>query len=197
MFNLLIKIGAFCVFPLAAGIFVLGDKMISIVFKPEYLDALPVLWIMIIFTAINIFANPTGLVLQSLEQIQINLYSKIFAIYNLIAELLVIQKYGVIGVVLVTCSATLMKNIYLYYYAKKYTGLRIDWHGLTAITTNAALMAIFIFPLRLFVNNFLSLALVTLIGITIYLLAAWRNKAFKNEERKWLNRLLPKPVFVF
>lgn len=197
MFNLLIKIGAFCVFPLAAGIFVLGDKMISIVFKPEYLDALPVLWIMIIFTAINIFANPTGLVLQSLEQVQINLYSKIFAIYNLIAELLVIQKYGVIGVVLVTCSATLMKNIFLYYYAKKYTGLIIDWLGLMKITINASLMAIFIYPMRSFINNLASLALVACIGIIVYFFVAWCNKSFKEQERKWLNRLLPKPIFVF
>ncbi len=47
MFNLLVKIGAFCVFPLAAGIFVLGDKMIIFVFKPDYLPAEPILWVLI------------------------------------------------------------------------------------------------------------------------------------------------------
>lgn len=197
MFNLLVKIGAFFLFPLAAGIFVLGDKMIAIVFKPEYLDALPILWILTVSVVIGIFTAPTGFVLLAIEKAQIGFYSKIFAVYNLLAELLVIQMYGVIGVVLVTCSAGIMKNLFIYYHARKYVGLRVDWRGLSTVAVNATLMSGFLLILRPLATGFLSLALVAVVGGSGYLLCSWANKAFSPLERGWVNRVAPRPVFVF
>lgn len=197
MFSLLLKIGAFCVFPLVAGIFALSDKMIAIVFKPEYLVAQPILWIIIISTAIGVYSAPTWLVLQALEKIQINFYSKIFAVYNLVAELLVIQRFGVIGVVLVTCSAAIMRDIFCYYFAKKYAGLSMDWRGLSTITLNAASMALVLWLLRPLATDLSSLAMVASAGMAVYLLASWGNKAFSTQERDWINRVAPRPLFVF
>jgi O-antigen/teichoic acid export membrane protein len=197
MFNFLLKIGAFCVFPLAAGMFVLGDKMVSIIFKADYLPGLPILWVLVTFAAINIVAPPTGLVLQAIERVEINLYSKIFAVYNLIAELIVVQWFGVMGVVLVTCSAVLMKNMFSYYFVRKYTAMSVDWRSLCVIATNAFIMAMVLWPLRAFVVDFLSLSLVSCLGILIYSLSAWLNKAFSSRERDWINRIVPHPVFVF
>jgi O-antigen/teichoic acid export membrane protein len=197
MFNLLVKIGAFCVFPLAAGMFVLGDKMITIVFKPEYIAAKPILWIIMIFTAVNVFAQPTGLVLKALEKVQIILFSRVFAIYNLIVELLVIQWFGVIGVVLVTCSAIFMVNVFEYHFAKKYAGLYVDWHGLMAISINATVMAICLWPVRNVPTGFLSLILVVSVGLVVYLLCSRLNRAFNHQERSWINRVMPRPAFIF
>ncbi len=197
MFNLLVKIGAFCVIPLAAGMLVLGDKMIAIVFKPEYLTAKWILWLLMAFTTINIFAQPTGLVLQAVEQVQINLYSKIFAIYNLVVELLVIQWFGVTGVVLVTCSAVLFKNLFCYYYAKKYAGLRIDWRSLGTIAANAVIMMLVLWPLRQFVDTFVSLSAVVVVGMLVYLVSSWYNKAFNSQERGYINRIVGWPVCGF
>jgi len=197
LFNLLVKISAFSAFPLAAGMFVLGDKMIAIVFKPEYLVALPILLTLVIFTAINVFADPTGLVLQATEQVQIILYSKIFAVYNLVLEVLVIRWFGVMGVVLVTCSAVLMKNLYCYLHVKRYAGVRADWGGLFAIATNAVVMSLVLWPLRSLVTGLWSLMLTICIGVVVYLLVSWINKAFNAQERSWVNRVSPRPVFVF
>lgn len=197
MFNLLVKIGAFCVFPLVVGIFVLSDKMITIVFKQDYLAAKPILWVLTVFTAINIFAGPMSLVLQAIEQVQINLYSKIFAFYNLVVELLVIQWFGVMGVVLVTCSAILMKNLFCYYFTKKYIGVYIDWRGLYTISANASLMALALWFLRSIVTDSYSLATVAVAGLIVFLLASWFNKAFSSQERDWINRIMSRPSFVF
>jgi len=197
MFNLLVKIGAFCVLPVAAGVFALGDKMIAIVFKPEYLVAQPILWVMIVSTAIGVYSLPTGLVLQAIEKVQINFYSKIFAVYNLVAELLVIQRFGVIGVVLVTCSANMMRDIFCYFFARKYVDLSMDWRGLGAITLNAAIMGLALWPLRPFATNLFSLIMVASAGVVVYLLVSWSNKAFSMQERDWINRIAPRPVFVF
>lgn len=197
MFNLLVKIGAFFVFPLVTGVFVLGGEMISIVFKPDYLSAKPILLTMMVFTAINIFAQPAGLVLKAMEQVQVIMFSKVFAVYNLIADILVIQRFGVMGVVLVTCSAHLMTNLFLYYFAKKYGALQIDWRGILVVATNAAAMAIAVWFLRPMIAGFLSLFLVSLVGAAVYFISSWLNKAFTAKERILINRVIPKPVFVF
>jgi len=197
MFNLLVKIGAFCVFPMAAGLFVLGDKMITLVFKQEYVVAKPILCILGVFAAINTFAEPTGFVLKAKEQVQIILYSKVFAVYNLVVELLIIQRFGVMGVVLVTCSAVLMKNLFCYHYMKKHTGVCTNWRGLFAIAGNAIVMALVLWLLRPWVSSVGSLVAVALLGVFVYLLLSWTNKAFSPQERGWVNRVSPRPVFVF
>ena len=197
MFNLLLKIGAFSVFPLAAGIFVLGDKMIIHVFKPDYLPAIHILWVLAAFTAVNIFFQVTGLVLKALEQIQDLVYSKLFGVYNLIAALLVVQRFGVMGVVLVTCSAVLMKNAFLYFRMIHHVPISVDWTGLLAIFINASLMALVLLPLRQFAESIVSLAMIALLGVGIYLLMSWLNKSFSAKERGWINQVAPKPVFVF
>ena len=197
MFNLLVKLGAFSIFPLVGGIFLLGDKMITIVFKPEYLPAENFLWIIVVSTALTVYSTPTWLVLQATEQIQITLYSKIFAIYNLVAEIFVIRRFGVMGVLLVSFSAIIMRDLFCYYFAKKYTGISLDWRGLFTITINSTFMSLTLLILRPLANDIYTLIIVALVGISVYFLAAWLNKAFTSQEREWINKITPKPIFVF
>lgn len=197
MFNFLLKISAFSVFPLAAGLFVLGDKMITIVFKSEYLDARPILLILAGLMVVGIVERPVSLVLQTLEQIQIKLHAKVFAVYNLLLELIVVQYYGVIGVVLVTASANLMTVWYLYYHARKLASLRLDFSGLSSIVINSLLMAVVVCPFRQYATGFLSLGIIVLLGVVAYLIFSWLNKSFNEHEREWINSVSPWPVFVF
>jgi O-antigen/teichoic acid export membrane protein len=197
MFNLLLKIGAFCVFPLSAGLFVLSDQIIVIIFRADYLQAKPILLVLAFCMAINIIATPTALVLEALEKVEIFLYNKLFAIYNLAAELFIIQCYGVMGVVLVTCSANMMRFFFSYFFARKYCNIRIDWRGLGMIAINAGIMSAAIWPLRSLTSGLVSLALVVLFGGVVFLICSWLNKGFTNKERDLINRMAPCPVFVF
>ncbi len=197
MFNLLVKIIAFFVFPLVVGTIVLGDKLIMYVYDPKYLESLTVLWIVAVFTALNFFMFPIGLVLQSLEKVQILFYSKIFAVYNLVADILLIKPYGLVGVALATGSAIFFKNIFCYLFARKYTRLDADLRNLGIIFFNSLLMGLLVYAVRGFVVNTPTFILVTIIGCVIYLILAHFNRAFLKEERKIINKILPKPVFVF
>ena len=58
-------------------------------------------------------------------------------------------------------------------------------------------MAFFLYALRGLVVDVYSFLLVALIGCFIYLLAAYFNKAFLKDERRIVNELLPRPLFVF
>ena len=184
MFNLLTKISAFFLFPFAAGVLVLSDKMIPFVFGDKYSDALIPLWIVVTFSAINAFMFPLGLVLQSLEKVDVLLYSKAFAIYNLIGDLLVVKPFGVVGVALVTCSAVLLKNLFCLYFARKYTGLSIDWRGFLKVLFNTAVMTLLLVPIRPFVTGIAGLIVATIIGCVIYGTIATINRAFTERKER-------------
>ena len=197
MFNFLSKIIAFFVFPLVMGIIVLGDKLIIYVFDSKYLESSKVLLIMAAFTALNFFMFPLGLVLQSIEKVQIIFFSKIFAIYNLVGDLLVVKTYGIIGIALVTGSAVLFKNLFCYLFARRYTRLVVDFKGLGIITINSLLMGLIIYPVRKLVVDIPSFIVIIVIGALIYFMIAYFNKAFSNQERNIINKILPKPIFAF
>ncbi|MHA1757221.1 MAG: oligosaccharide flippase family protein [Promethearchaeota archaeon] len=198
MFNILTKFAAFFLFPLAVGILILGDKLIIYIFGTKYISSLKVLWIVAIFTALNSFVfSPTELVLQSIERVQIIFFSKIFAIYNLIGDLLVVKSYGIIGIAFVTATAILFKNLFLLAFAYKYTNINIDFKNIGKILFNSSLMGIIFFLIKKRVTNILILIFVVLIGLFTYFIIAYFNKSFTEDERKIVNRILPKPIFVF
>jgi O-antigen/teichoic acid export membrane protein len=197
MFNFLVKSGAFFLFPLAMGIWVLGDKLILYAFGAKYADAYLPLCVVVGFTAINSFAEPTGLVLQSLEKVNIQFYSKVFAIYNLVGDLLVAKPFGVLGVALVTSSAVLFKNLFCLHYSRRYSGIDIDWRGLAIICVNTLAVGILLLSFRRFIFGLWSLILSICVGVLFYLCLAVVNRSFTSDERSLVNRVLPRPVFVF
>jgi O-antigen/teichoic acid export membrane protein len=197
MFSFLVKIITFFSIPLVVAIIILGDKMILYVFDPKYLSSLRVLWIVAAFTALNFLFEPIGLILQSIEKVEILFYSKIFTIYNLVTSLLWVEPYGIMGVAVSTGSAILFKNLFCYYFAKRYVRLRLDIKGLATIAVNALVMGAAIALLRPWAKSLITFILVCIIGLGVYLAMAFVNKAFLKSESDYINKVLPKPVFVF
>ena len=197
MFNMLLKLGAFTIYPLAAGLMVVGDQLVVLAFKAEYLDAIPILSVLAIFTAINIFFQPIGLVIKALEKVQYQLYSKIFAVYNIVGALLVVREHGVMGVVLVTCSAALFKNAFLFYFVKKNVDFSVDWMGLLRVLINTLIMSAVLVVLKPYMDSLFMLFALTFVAGLVYLAACAVNRAFRVRERDWINAMLPKPVFLF
>lgn len=193
----LIKMISFVSIPLLAGVLILGDKLIIYVFDPKYLPSLKILWVVTAFMALNFYLDPVALVLQAKEKVQILFYSKIFAIYNLILDLLLIRPYGIMGVALATGSAVLFKNLFCYYHARKLVKLRLDLKSLFRIIVNTAIMSGPVYLLKDHIHNLGGFIAVTALGAGIYLLASFFLKAFSEKERKIINKILPRPFFVF
>jgi O-antigen/teichoic acid export membrane protein len=101
------------------------------------------------------------------------------------------------GVAVSTGSAVLFKNLYCYYFGKKYARLRLDVKGLVTIALNALLMGVVLGLLRPLAKGLLTLILASLLGLGVYLAMAFINKAFSMSEREYINKLLPKPFFIF
>jgi len=196
-FNLLVKIIAFISLPIFMGVIVFGDKIILYLFDVKYISALNLLWVFSGFMMINSFQFPLQLVVQALERVEITFASKIFSIYNLIGDLLIIQVLGILGVGLITCSARLFQNIFIFYRIRKFFPLKIDLQPLLKIGINSMLMIVILYFCRNFVENILTLILFSTLGLITYLCLSIINRSFFKEERQTINKLLPRPIFVF
>ena len=196
-FNFLIKIIAFISFPIFLIVLVYADKIITYLFDVKYLSALNVLYIFVGFMMITSFQFPLQLVVQAVEKVEITFYAKIFSIYNLIGDLLIIHILGIIGIALITCSARLFQFIFIYYRIRKIVPLTFDIKSLLKILLNSLLMVGILYLLKDFVNDTVSLICFTGFGLLFYLSASFLNKSFFNEERQIINNFLPRPIFVF
>ncbi|MBN1155736.1 oligosaccharide flippase family protein [candidate division KSB1 bacterium] len=196
-FNFLLKIIAFISLPTFVCLFLLSDKIILYLFDEKYLPALNVLIVFTTFMIINSFQFPLQLVVQAKEKVKITFTSKIFSIYNLIGDILIINFMGIVGVGLITCTARLFQNIYIYFKIRKYVPLTIETYPFLKITFNSVLLALPVYFLRTMATNVYTLLIVIILSILIYLLISFFNKTFLDEERELINKMLPKPIFVF
>jgi O-antigen/teichoic acid export membrane protein len=143
------------------------------------------------------FQFPLQLVVQAVEKVEITFYSKIFSIYNLIGDILIIRILGIVGVALVTCSARLFQFIFVLHYIKKHVPLKLNIGALTKIAMNTLVMTVVLYLLNPFVTNISTLILIVIFGTIIYFGLSFFNKSFFDEERAIINKLLPRPLFVF
>jgi len=196
-FNFLIKIIAFIAMPTFICLYMFSDKIILYFFDEKYMPALKVLIVFTTFMIINSFQFPLQLVVQAKEKVQITFSSKIFSIYNLIGDILIINYLGILGVGIVTCSARLFQNIFIYYRIKKYVPLKFEFSPLKKILVNSLLTAICVYFFRNFATDIYTLIALIVLSILIYLAISFFNKSFLTEERALINKMLPKPIFQF
>ena len=166
-FQLLIKIAYIFFFPLFLFFLFLGEELLMIAFGGKFIEYCPLLIALSFFELVNAFSIPVGLVAQLQERADVILYSKIFAIYNLLADIVFIQFWGIWGAVLATFTAVLAKNLYIWFFVKQ----EADFSGMgqffVRIIGGWLLVAGIWYVVRPFINNnFLSF----IVGITFIIL---------------------------
>lgn len=196
-FTFITKLLAFIYLPATTGLILLGDKITTFLFSAKYLKAVPVLWVVAGFALFSFYQTPLIAVLNALEKVEFNFYSKLFAIYNLVMALVLIRPFGIMGVAFATGSAVLLKNLYLYWLMRRFAPLRFDWRAMSKFALNSLAMGILVALLRTVVTGLVSLILVIAAGALVYILAAFFNKGFNEEEHQIVNKLLTKPIFNF
>ena len=120
------------------------------------------------FNLLNMLAFPIGLVVQAFEKVEYLLLGKVFAVYNLILDFLVVKKYGISGIALVTGSAVLLKNITIFLLIKKDAKIDIYLKGILKITVNSLLAASFLVLFRPLITNIGTLILSAFLYTLVY-----------------------------
>ena len=194
IFLMINKANLFFFAPILAGYFALNERLIKLVFGEKYLPAVWLLGFVLVYQIINTFQYPLGLVVFALEQNQINFQSRIFSIYNLIADIILVRLFGVSGVLFATASAVTLKNLFIYFKIRNHIELTWDWRSYVRIFFNAFLMFVVLWLLRGMQTSIASLACLAILGLTTYLLATVFNNVFSASELILLEQLVGKKI---
>ncbi len=121
-FQLLLKITYLFQFPLFVFFLLLSKDLITVFFGGKFIEFSPLIIAVACCNLVNAFQLPVGLVAQLRERAEVILYSKIFALYNLLADLVFIHYWGIWGAVLATGSAVLFRNLFIWFYVRHEAG---------------------------------------------------------------------------
>ena len=163
-----LKVSLIFSIPIFMFLMVSGPDAIAVFFGGKFIEYAPVLCT--IFFFFEILSFPTDLIAQLREKANILFYSKIFALYNLIADVILIKYFGIWGAVFATGTATFGKELFIWFFVRKeasFSGMGsfckkiiIYWAGAAIIIFGATIwipdpMTRFSFSLLLFSPAFL------------------------------------------
>ena len=167
-----------------------SSDLIAILFGDKYVEYSSLLTGVYFFSLLNAFQIPLSLVVQLKEKVDIILYSKIFAIYNIFADVILIHLWGLWGAVVATGTATLGKNIFIWYFVRQ----EATWKGLSQFFYRILFFWIFISIPCYFTNVAIQNNLIRIcIGITIFLasfIIFFRFLRLKQKEKDLIYKIV-------
>ncbi len=181
--------------PTLIGSLLLTTPIIAEVFDPKYLPS--VLSFRLFFIGMFVFfvCNTSSFLLVVLERPEITLYSRVFIIYNIIMDLILIPRIGIAGAAIATGSAMALGYIFTYLMVKRIIKVRMPWAAFVRTFFYCGVMALAVWPLLGWIDSILKLLVAVLVGAVIYGLMAWRLPVFNSEERDRINTAFGKRVF--
>ena len=197
MFQLLAKLSLFFMIPVSLVFIVLGKQAIGIIAGASYTSSYLLVAIFVVAAPIDAFALPAGLVLQACERMDLAFYGRVFAVYNLVAAVILVEPYGLAGVAIATASAIALKNAYYMVCAVKVGRVSIPGWGIARLVLNSGVAAMVALAVMLVDSGSRAVVVGVVLSTVAYVGASRINRAFTEDERELINRLLRKNVWVF
>lgn len=161
------------------------------VFNSKYINTQLLLVIIIPFFFVRAFVFPNSFILEISENIQYNLYAKIFAIFNVIAVFVVLKftSWGILGVGAATAISAILKNFYVYYFVKKRTSVNLNLTGLLKSISLLVCVALIVISSSYVSSLILKLFLPITSGVISIFLFIKIFNPFTEEEKVQLSKL--------
>jgi len=195
MFRTLVVLIAAFLLPILALVGIHAEAILTFIFKSKFAEATPVF---IMFLAFNIFKAielPSDLVLQATEQVQFRFYAQIFAVYNIVAAILLMPKFGLLGVAFATGSALMGKCLFWYFMARLHAGVSLCWGALLKILVNTSVAVVVAYLVNRFGQSTYWMFASLMAGIVVYVILAFLNPFFDDREKELINRFCKRQVF--
>jgi O-antigen/teichoic acid export membrane protein len=142
-FTLLVNLNGLIQWPMLAFATAFHADIVGVLFAGKFLAQSWLLPVIVGFATINRVDEPVTMVAQYQEKAFVILLGKFSIIYNVIALLVLIPVAGVFGAAIATGSAQTMKNVYVWWHARRlarWTNFRsaltmtaVIWGGCTAL----------------------------------------------------------------
>jgi len=194
LFGLINKLVYLFFIPVLMIVALLNIQLITLVFGNKYLEASWLLIGVLFYQVVNAYQFPLGLVVFALEKNQYNFYSRIFSLYNLAADLILVNIWGVAGILIATASAITLKNLFIYWKISRLIKLNWDWKGYTKIFINAFASALVCWIFRSQAQNVLTMLILILISGILYLGFTYLNIVFSQAEVIFINGLFRRKI---
>ncbi len=186
-FNLLTKLCYYLTLPLLL-ILVGLSRQVTMIIDPKYVTASGILALIAVFEIFNSFSWPIAWMAQSAEKPEVQLYSKIGAIYNIISALILIPLYGPLGAAWATGTSSLMKNILMYLFLRRHLPLTFPWVSLGKLSLAGLVSWGILIALEPFVDGLFPLLLAAAAGVLGFVLSSWLLQPFNQAERSSLEK---------
>lgn len=157
--------------PIAAGLVLVAEPALALFFGDEYMGAVPVLQVLGLYAILQSITRITSNGLDFLGRARERAIAKGgTAVLNVGLNLVLIPVIGVVGAALatvITYSLYTFANVYIIHQEFDLRIGYIGWHvSRTVIVTGV--MALIVYATVDFIDGFLSLALVVLLGVTVW-----------------------------
>ncbi len=195
MFRALVDLITAVLFPIVVIGGIAAGPVFPLLFGTKYSASVPLFLIFLLFSVFTILEFSSDMVLQAIEKVEAHLYAQLFAVYNVVAAILLMPHFGIRGVAFATGSALMCKCIYFYYMANRYTGVTVRWLSILRISLNAALAGIAVFAMNLLGSGPIYVGGSILGGLVVYGIMATVNNFMDQNEKYLVNRFMKRRIF--
>ena len=192
-FSKVVTMQAFFVLPTAIFLITFARPLIERVFDAKFLPAAGICGGLAVVFAVAAFKFPLNLVATSLEKTKLLFISQtVFAIYNLVADIILIPILGLWGAVIATGTAYIFMVAGIWIPLSRSVRLKIDGGALVRIIANSALMGLYFHLLSKGISSLLEFIAAFVGGGLLYLLLSIVNCPIDREMRRALFNALKK-----
>jgi O-antigen/teichoic acid export membrane protein len=135
-FTFLLNIMNLVQLPMTAYAIAFHAEIVTVLFGGKFVDSSWLLPVIVGFATVSRVGDPVTFVAQYQEKASIILLSKVFAIYNLVAILLLVPVAGVYGAAIATGTAQTFKNLFLWWHVRDVA----RWANFRAVVTMTILI---------------------------------------------------------
>jgi len=178
--------------PLYVSLIVLGDKVIGIVFRPDYLAAYPTLVVLCSTMFFVDLARAFQPLIFVLEKKELELAIFVLAVYNLVLDIVLVPQFGIIGAAIATGSANVLQLLFLYGAFWIYVGLpvRFPFSALARVTIILMPVVGVTIVVRPFVTSIPLLITVFVVSGIYYVFMVVKLGPFDDDERQTCRQAL-------
>jgi O-antigen/teichoic acid export membrane protein len=187
-FQFLVKVNYLAQFPILIAVAAVPEPIINVIFGGKFVEYSGLLIAAFALPTLYAFQQPSNIIAQLGERAAIILVSKIFAVYNIVAAIILIPILGVYGAILATGTARLFKAIFIWFFVRdvaRFGGLG-RFFVLQASIWAACLILIKILVSNM--NDFMAIAVAGVI-IGLFTLLGVRLAMFNTRESELIQKL--------
>ncbi|MCK5833275.1 oligosaccharide flippase family protein [bacterium] len=186
-FSKVLTLQTFFVVPTAIFVVIFASPIIENVFDSKFLPSSAICGGLAVVFAIAAFKYPLTLVATSLEKTRLLFFSQtVFAVYNLIADIVLIPILGLWGAVIATGSSFLFMIISIWITLGRLVRLPVEGIALFKILVNSSIMGVYLYYLSDKISSIFGLIAAIISAGVIYLLISYFNCPVDKELRKKL-----------